>query len=183
MQLIAGRTAQEYNQRKGRRGAFWEDRYHATAVDGERYLAECLVYIDMNMVRAGVVKHPADWQHGGYLELQSPPRRYRLIDSDDLLRLIGCRDVMEMRELHRHWVEEALKRGDLQRDERWSKSLAVGRPEFVKRFQKDLGVTARYRTVIEQTDFSSLRDDSGSYYVDFAGKNIAPSPENDDLKG
>jgi len=26
MQLIAGRTAQEYNQCKGRQGAFWEDR-------------------------------------------------------------------------------------------------------------------------------------------------------------
>jgi len=34
MQLIAGRTAQEYNQRKGRQGAFWEDRYHATAIEG-----------------------------------------------------------------------------------------------------------------------------------------------------
>jgi putative transposase len=30
MQLIAGRTAQEYNRRKNRQGAFWEDRYHAT---------------------------------------------------------------------------------------------------------------------------------------------------------
>jgi hypothetical protein len=28
MQLIAGRTAQEYNRRKARHGAFWEDRYH-----------------------------------------------------------------------------------------------------------------------------------------------------------
>jgi REP-associated tyrosine transposase len=27
IQLIAGRTAQEYNQRKDRQGAFWEDRY------------------------------------------------------------------------------------------------------------------------------------------------------------
>ena len=26
MQLIAGRTGQEYNQRKNRNGAFWEDR-------------------------------------------------------------------------------------------------------------------------------------------------------------
>jgi len=26
MQLIAGRTGQEYNQRKRRKGAFWEDR-------------------------------------------------------------------------------------------------------------------------------------------------------------
>ncbi len=28
MQLIAGRMAQEYNNRKERKGAYWEDRYH-----------------------------------------------------------------------------------------------------------------------------------------------------------
>jgi putative transposase len=33
MQLVAGRTGQEYNQRKKRKGAFREDRYHATAVE------------------------------------------------------------------------------------------------------------------------------------------------------
>ncbi|MCA1805928.1 MAG: transposase [Xanthomonadaceae bacterium] len=33
MQLIAGQIAQRFNRRKGRRGAFWEDRYHATAVE------------------------------------------------------------------------------------------------------------------------------------------------------
>jgi hypothetical protein len=27
--LIAGRTGQEFNQRKSRKGAYWEDRYHA----------------------------------------------------------------------------------------------------------------------------------------------------------
>ena len=37
MQLIAGRTAREYNQRKGNKGAFWEDRYHATAIDSDEY--------------------------------------------------------------------------------------------------------------------------------------------------
>src|SRR5262245_19775481 len=36
VQLIAGLTGQEYNQRKGRHGAFWEDRYHATAIEGWR---------------------------------------------------------------------------------------------------------------------------------------------------
>jgi len=49
MQLIAGRTAQEYNQRKRRKGAYWEDRYHATAVDTDEYLARCMVYIDLDM--------------------------------------------------------------------------------------------------------------------------------------
>ena len=52
MQLIAGRTAQEYNQRKNRHGAFWEDRYHATAIQADEHLHRCLIYIDLNMVRA-----------------------------------------------------------------------------------------------------------------------------------
>ncbi len=33
IKLVAGRTGQEYNLRKKRRGAFWEDRYHATAIE------------------------------------------------------------------------------------------------------------------------------------------------------
>jgi putative transposase len=37
MQLIAGRTAQEYNERKNRHGAFWEDRYHATAIEADEH--------------------------------------------------------------------------------------------------------------------------------------------------
>ena len=52
MQLIAGRTVQEYNQRKNRHGAFWEDRCNATAVEADERLHRWLVYIDLNMVRA-----------------------------------------------------------------------------------------------------------------------------------
>ncbi len=42
--LIAGRTAQEYNRRKHRKGAFWEDRYHSTAIETGEQLLRCLVY-------------------------------------------------------------------------------------------------------------------------------------------
>ena len=64
IQLIAGRTAQEYNQRKKRKGAFWEDRYHATAIESGKHLMRCMIYIDLNMVRAGIVKHPSKWTMG-----------------------------------------------------------------------------------------------------------------------
>jgi REP element-mobilizing transposase RayT len=40
MQLIAGRTAQEYNQRRTMQGAFWEDRYPAIEID--EHLVRCL---------------------------------------------------------------------------------------------------------------------------------------------
>jgi len=43
IKLIAGRTGQEFNQRKNRKGAFWEDRYHATAaVEDSDHLLQCL---------------------------------------------------------------------------------------------------------------------------------------------
>ena len=38
MQLVAGRTGQEYNQRRNRKGAYWEDRYHATVVESGDHL-------------------------------------------------------------------------------------------------------------------------------------------------
>jgi putative transposase len=51
LQLIAGRTGQEFNRRKGRQGAFWEDRYHATAVESDDHLIKCIVYIDLHPVK------------------------------------------------------------------------------------------------------------------------------------
>ena len=49
---------QEFNQRKKRKGAFWEDRYHSTAVEIDEHLAKCIACIDLNMVRAGVMRSP-----------------------------------------------------------------------------------------------------------------------------
>lgn len=76
MQLVSGRVAQAYNQRKQRKGAFWEDRYHATAIESADHLAHCLVYIDLNIwcarppwrirptgssvVTAKSIRHPSD---------------------------------------------------------------------------------------------------------------------------
>ena len=99
MQLIAGRTAQEYNQRKGRQGAFWEDRFHATAIEENQHLHRCLLYIDLNMVRAGVVNHPVEWKHCGYHEIQQPPERYAVIDLRELTTLCGFVEVADFQQV------------------------------------------------------------------------------------
>ena len=97
IQLVAGRTAQEYNQRKNRKGAFWEDRYHATAIESDKHLIRCMIYIDLNMVRAGVVKHPSEWVMSGYNEIQGPPDRYALIDMKGLMELFGMHNKEQLR--------------------------------------------------------------------------------------
>lgn len=89
IKLIAGRTGQEYNQRKNRKWAFWEDRYHATVLERGDHLLRCLVCMDLNMVRAGVVEHPSGWPFCGYNEIQSPKRKKVLIDYEKLRKLLG----------------------------------------------------------------------------------------------
>lgn len=57
IQLLGGRITQEYNQRKKRKGALWEDKYLATAIERGSHLVQCIVSIDMNMVYTSVVNH------------------------------------------------------------------------------------------------------------------------------
>jgi putative transposase len=167
MQLVAGRTAQEYNRRKKRNGAFWEDRYHATAVDTESHLARCMVYIDLNMVRAGVVQHPAQWPASGYREIQRPPTRYGIIDLPALMDLLGIGELAELQRVHTGWLGAALERGALIRESKWSESLAVGGRAFVDRVKGELGVSTRHRQVVNDGDAHCLKESMAAYDVHF----------------
>jgi putative transposase len=93
MQLIEGQAGQGYNRRKKRRGAFWQDRYHSTAVDTDEHLVRCLVYVDLNMVRAGVVGHPEQWGEAGYHEIQQARGKRRIIDRTSLSELLGVEEA------------------------------------------------------------------------------------------
>jgi REP element-mobilizing transposase RayT len=178
MQLIAGRTAQEFNLRKARQGAFWEDRYHATAIEADEHLHRCIVYIDLNMVRAGVVRHPAAWAHGGYREIQNPPGRYALIDRSELVASCGFASVAQFQRAHRQWVEEALKQDVIKREERWSQALAVGSQAFVEKVRHELAMKARHRDVEEAEGSYALRQPWFPYTCDLGPENDALRPKN-----
>ena len=151
MQLAHSRVAQLYNLRKDRRGAFWEDRFHATAIETGAQLARCLTYVDMNMVRAGVAAHPRDWEFCGYREMAQPDRRprLRLVDADVLVELIGARDPGSLSRMRDEWIEQAIRKERYEREPLWTESIAVGSEDFLKRVAGSLGGRAgacRHRT-------------------------------------
>lgn len=145
MRLVAARTSREYNQRQGRRAAYWEDRYHATAVETGEYLRRCMTYIDCHMVRAGVVRHPEDWIWSGYYEIQYPPGRYRVVDTKRLLELNGVRSEDNYRDMRRACVDNQGRSGFAERDSVWSESLAVGSSAYVDRVRAALSRSVRGR--------------------------------------
>ncbi len=171
MQLVAGRTGQEYNQRKDWKGAYWEDRYHATAVEGGDHLGRCMVYIDTNMVRAGVVNHPSMWRFCGYNEIQEPRRKNVLIDYDRLKDLLGVGSYDQLRRSHKGWVEEYLGDGEKTRQEEWTGSIAVGSQSFVEKVKGLLGFRAKGRDVIGGKEGYQLREEPGHYKALFGAEN------------
>lgn len=74
MQAVGRRYVRYFNDRHGRTGTLWEGRYRSTLVEADRYLMACMVYIDLNPVRAGLVANPADhtWSsHAHYIGLRT----------------------------------------------------------------------------------------------------------------
>jgi hypothetical protein len=60
--------ARYYNRRHHRRGYFWGDRFKSVIVENGETLINCLAYIDLNPLRAGLVERPDDyrWNSLGY---------------------------------------------------------------------------------------------------------------------
>ena len=55
-------------KRHNRRGFFWGERFKSVIVENGETLVNCLAYIDLNPVRAGIVKRPEEyrWNSIGY---------------------------------------------------------------------------------------------------------------------
>lgn len=136
MQKVQGEFAQAYNAKHDRTGAFWTDRYHSTMIETDTHLWKCLRYIDLNMVRAGVVDHPDAWDWCGYSELIGKRTRYCLIDLNWWLHWAGVDSLEEFQASYETWVEEGIASKEvLCRDDRWTESIAVGSKRFVDRFE------------------------------------------------
>ena len=61
MKLVAQRHAQHCNRHWGRSGPLWEGRFKSNIVETHRYALHCHRYIEENPLRAGMVRHSADY--------------------------------------------------------------------------------------------------------------------------
>jgi putative transposase len=61
MQDVGRQYVRAVNNAHARTGTLWEGRYKSSLVDTERYFLACHRYIELNPVRAGMVRHPADY--------------------------------------------------------------------------------------------------------------------------
>jgi putative transposase len=67
MQAIGRSYVRYFNRRQQRTGTLWEGRYRSTLIQAERYLLACMVYIDLNPVRAAMVGDPAEYPWSSHM--------------------------------------------------------------------------------------------------------------------
>jgi putative transposase len=66
MQSVNQRHTRHASRVHDRTGTLWEGRYRSNVVCSTRYVLACYRYIELNPVRAGIVRHPADYPWSSY---------------------------------------------------------------------------------------------------------------------
>ena len=122
-----------------------------------------MIYIDMNMVRAGAVSHPSQWSDCGFKEILTPRQRYGIIDQTSLLNSLGLNSIEDLKQRYPKWLDESLLNDRMIREEKWSKSIAVGSYDYIEMIQSKLGIDAINRKLEENDGVFQLREEEASY--------------------
>lgn len=89
-----------YNKTNNRTGYLWGDRFKSVLIEKGESLLNCLAYIDLNPVRAGIVKKPEDYRWSGI--------GYRIYtdNKDDFLSFEGIFSESDLNELSREKLHQ-----------------------------------------------------------------------------
>lgn len=135
MKRLGQRYVQYINRTYKRSGTLWEGRYRSSIVQKDEYLLICQRYIEMNPVRAGIVKHPEEYRWSSY-QSNGKGEKPDILTPHELYRSLGNTDNQrqaEYRELFRHQIAP----GDVDKIRRATNgNFALGTDKFSEEVSK-----------------------------------------------
>ena len=130
-----------YNRLHNRKGFFWAERFKSVIVDNGETLINCLAYIDLNPVRAGLAEKPEDyrWCSLGY-HMQSD-NKDKFLSLDFGLREFGVKSETERLRIYRRFVygKGKLNLNDSGTDEAFEMG-AIEKFKYKSRYFTDSGI-------------------------------------------
>ncbi len=112
MQSVGRQYVGYVNQTYMRSGTLWEGRFRSALIESERYFLACCRYIELNPVRAGMVREPGDYAWSSYRH-HTAKRRLRWIEDHDAYRELGRNNKVRA-VAYRDWVAQGVDDAELQ---------------------------------------------------------------------
>ena len=105
MKHLGQRYVQYINRTYRRSGTLWEGRFRSCLAQSEDYVLACYRYIELNPVRAGMVRHPRDYRWSSYTAnaegeaqaLLTPHEQYQALDRTGETRREAYRGLFKER--------------------------------------------------------------------------------------
>jgi len=136
--------AQYYKKRYGHIGHFWQDRYKSIIVSKDNYLLACGSYVELNPVRAKVVKEPEDYKWSSYNHY-AYGKRDDLIEEHCIYEDLS-KDEKARRRMYREFVKGMLANKGGMRGEMDRRKL-YGGYDFISGVRRKYGTEATIKPV------------------------------------
>ena len=134
MQGVSLCYARYFNEKYAKVGHAWQSRYCSIPIETESYYLRCAQYIELNPVRAGIVKHPSEYEWTSYAKsigVQSPgwtDIHPLLIKYQQKQQGVGT--------MYESIIEQEIKKIQQNKHERFSVLPIYGSEEFINQYQK-----------------------------------------------
>lgn len=131
MQALGRHYVRWFNTRHRRTGTLWEGRYRSAVIDSERYFLTCSRYIELNPVRAGMVRRPEEYPWSS-VRANALGKPNALITPHTLYTALG-RSATERQAAYQGLLRTALDDTDVARLRRATqRGTVLGRDSFVQ---------------------------------------------------
>ncbi|MDX1776633.1 MAG: transposase, partial [Desulfobulbales bacterium] len=113
MKSLGQRYVQYINRTYGRSGTLWDGRFRSCITQQEIYLLVCQRYIELNPVRAGIVRHPGEYRWTSY-RANAYGEKDGLIGNHPLYERLG-QTKEERQEAYRELFRYELNPGEIEK--------------------------------------------------------------------
>jgi REP-associated tyrosine transposase len=138
MQSVGRRYVRYINQTYRRSGTLWEGRFKSAVVSRDEHLMQCGRYIEMNPVRAGLVKGPSEYRWSSY-RLRALGIPDHLLDLDPWYTGLA-EGAGERQKIYREWVSSSIPNEEWDRIRKATqRGRVIGGDIFRKRVEAILG--------------------------------------------
>ena len=137
MQSVGRRFVQYINYTYQRTGSLWEGKFKSTLIETERYLLICYRYIELNPVRAGLVRHPGEYRWSSFLH-HADKCTNDFINDHEIYKRLGATEISRARvysglfepEINEKCIDairESTNKGWVLGNERFKQEISIGR--------------------------------------------------------